>query len=491
MDVAGPAELVARLHGVLDELAGARWSGCSDADLVAVAASTERAAARLSAVGDAQIVEASDRDLPRRCGFRSLSTFVTTRLRVSDAGRRRRQIAATGRFRTVSGECRAPECPTLADALSAGAVGAGHVRAVLDVLDRIPAAVGHDVRVAAERQMTEIACAHSPADITSLGQRLLAHLDPDGTLTGREDRARRRELWVGRQQADGMSRLSGLLDPLLRARLDVLLAAWAAPGMNNPDDEHSPHGSPDRVDTETLTGCAERDSRSQPQRNHDALNALLTATLDDGLLGHTHRGVPIQLIITASLDELTRQSGVATSHGGSLLPLDELPTLIESAATRPGRLQPWLALFAGHTSVPLYLGRARRTATLGQRLALFAAPGGDRCSCPGCDQPAAHCEIHHATRDFADGGLTDIDALTIACPRHNRMVGNRPGQYRTHTLDTGRTAWTLTTDPGAPANPARINHYPDIGRDFTRTLAGVRTQLHHRKQPPHSTQAPP
>jgi Domain of unknown function (DUF222) len=60
---------------------------------------------------------------------------------------------------------------------------------------------------------------------------------PDGDFSD-VDRARRRHLILGRQQADGMSTISGLLDPEARATIDAVLAKWAAPGMCNPDDEH-------------------------------------------------------------------------------------------------------------------------------------------------------------------------------------------------------------------------------------------------------------
>jgi hypothetical protein len=51
------------------------------------------------------------------------------------------------------------------------------------------------------------------------------------------DRARRRGFTIGKQQADGMSEVRGLLDPEARATLDAVLAKQAAPGMCNPDDD--------------------------------------------------------------------------------------------------------------------------------------------------------------------------------------------------------------------------------------------------------------
>lgn len=66
------------------------------------------------------------------------------------------------------------------------------------------------------------------------GQRLVELLDPDGRLSDERDRRRTRELFVGFQNRQAMSELSGRLTPGVRAKLDVLLANWAAPGMNQP-----------------------------------------------------------------------------------------------------------------------------------------------------------------------------------------------------------------------------------------------------------------
>ena len=139
-------------------------------------------------------------------------------------------------------------------------------------------------------------------------------------------------------------------------------------------------------------------------------------------------------------------------------------------------------MFTDATPVPLYFGRAKRLASQGQRLASFAAPDGEVCSCPDCDQPAAQVELHHAVTDWVDGGRTDITDLAPACPRHNRMVGTQAGQYTTDKLrtgpDRGRTTWRLNTQPGAPPNPARINRRPDIEARFKAHLDHVRTEIH-------------
>ena len=60
----------------------------------------------------------------------------------------------------------------------------------------------------------------------------------------------------------------------------------------------------------------------------------------------------------------------------------------------------------------LHLGRTRRIATLPQTIALYARDKG--CSFPGCDIPPEWCERHHIL-SWAEGGLTDLNNLTLLC----------------------------------------------------------------------------
>ena len=46
---------------------------------------------------------------------------------------------------------------------------------------------------------------------------------------------------IGRQGRDGMSKITGWLDPQLRAGLDAVLAKLAAPGMCNPARRNPDH----------------------------------------------------------------------------------------------------------------------------------------------------------------------------------------------------------------------------------------------------------
>jgi hypothetical protein len=53
--------------------------------------------------------------------------------------------------------------------------------------------------------------------------------------------------------------------------------------------------------------------------------------------------------------------------------------------------------------------------------------------------PAYWCQVHHAKKDFAKGGRTDIDGLTLACGPDNRLATD--GGWTTRKNDKGETEW--------------------------------------------------
>lgn len=272
-----------------------------------------------------------------------------------------------------------------------------------------------------------------------------------------------------------MSKLTGHLDPAARAMLRVVLNAWGAPGMNNPSDPHSPPAIPTPPTPTNCTRPRTVTPAAVPSAI-DALAAFLRAGLDAGILGTTHRGLPATVVIKADLKDLQSRTGSGSTATGTVLPISE----VIDALARDG-VDPYLAVFRDHDAVPLYLGRAKRLASRGQRLASFAAPGGHACSFPGCGQPAARVEMHHAVRDWADGGRTDIDQLAPACPKPAtassaaRPVSTPPARSPT---DPARRAWWRRSTPGAAPNPEQINLLPDIKQTFIQNLDATRSEIH-------------
>jgi hypothetical protein len=117
-----------------------------------------------------------------------------------------------------------------------------------------------------------------------------------------------------------------------------------------------------------------------------------------------------------------------------------------------GHSRHYLAVFDNHHQEVLYLGRARRCASTAQRLALFARDKG--CTRPGCTKSFLNTEAHHAQRDFADGGRTNIDELALACSGDNQLIENTDWTTRRRN---GHTEWI----PPRPLDTGqnRVNHY--------------------------------
>ncbi|WP_264894713.1 13E12 repeat family protein, partial [Mycobacterium kiyosense] len=130
-----------------------------------------------------------------------------------------------------------------------------------------------------------------------------------------DERARKRGLSLGKQDPDGMSKLTGWITPALRAALEAAWAKLAAPGIANPED-HLPHIDEGDPDPDTVR----RDTRSTTQRRHDGLHAGLMALLASGDLGR-HHGLPVTIVVTTTLAELEAGTGTARTGGGSLVPM--------------------------------------------------------------------------------------------------------------------------------------------------------------------------
>ncbi|PZU01818.1 MAG: hypothetical protein DI630_10935 [Gordonia sp. (in: high G+C Gram-positive bacteria)] len=304
--------------------------------------------------------------------------------------------------------------------------------------------------------MTDNARTLGPTELEVCGREVLARVDPDGTLTDDVDRRRNRGLSDGAQGLDMMSKLTGNLDPATLALFRTVMDVWAAPGMNNPDDPNSPTGAVDdpTMDPAIIEAAAGRDTRSRAQRQHDAFKAILKTILEYKLLGTSHRGLPVQVIITMTKQQLDEAAGITHTASGVDIPVKDA---LELAARSD-----WsLAVFANHSADVLYFARAKRTAQQGQRMALFTKDRG--CTSPGCRNPISWTEIHHTTA-WADGGFTDIDELAPACIPHHAMIGPGEDQWQTIMLtdgpDAGRVAWIPPTyiDPDQQPRINRAHH---------------------------------
>ncbi|MFD1814465.1 HNH endonuclease signature motif containing protein [Rhodococcus gannanensis] len=459
------------LDAAVDGLLAEPLTALTEAEIVEAIQRMEVSLRKASAVGHRLVVESVERSIPGNLACRSVNDFLVSTLRISaaDAAKRVKGATKTGTWHTVSGEPMEATLPVTATAVRDGAIGPDHVAAIARTMRQIPHGTTADEIAVAEEILADTARSATPEDVTKIGIHLLAHLNPDGSIPDERERKRRRGLRLGKQGADLLTPISGLLDPETRALLEPVLAKLARPGMNNPDDPESPSGelySPN-LDRTALARAAARDTRTAVQRNHDGLKVALQQMLSSGILG-SHRGLPVTAIITMTIGQLEKAAGVATTATGGIVPIRDALRMAQGA-------HPVLALF-DHNGRPLHLGRSRRLASADQRLALIAASRG--CTRPGCDAPASLTAVHHIT-EWQDGGATDITNEDLACDSCHALVHDGPGGWKTRvappeSVHAGRTEWIAPPHIDPDRRP-RVNHRHHLDQLVARETARHRT----------------
>src|SRR5580693_5793616 len=220
----------------------------------------ERVRRRLPAVEHPLINQLARQAAPEELGGKlSHAVAEWTLISRAEASRRIREAADLGARRALTGEPLAPVMAATAAAQRAGRLGAGQVAVIRRFCHQLPGWIDQPTRDQAEAQLARQGTQFRPEQLAGLADTLADCLNPDGTFSD-EDRARRRGITLGNQQADGMSELRGCITPELRASLEAVLAKLAAPGMCNPcDDTPSVDGTPTQE-------SVEHDTRSAAQR---------------------------------------------------------------------------------------------------------------------------------------------------------------------------------------------------------------------------------
>jgi hypothetical protein len=360
------------------------------------------------------------------------SLWARLRIPRSEIKRRMKVAKRIRPRRQLTGPPLSPELPLVADAVAQGVVGEDHLRAITGVMNKLPSCVSADDRVEVERSLVREAAKNDAEIVKAVGRRIDEIFNPDGDFD-EADRARRRGMVLGPQGPDGMSRLSGWIDPETRCYVETATAA-VRPGRHLPDG----------------TLAETRDDRSPAQRCHDGIKLGLKVGIASGDMG-VHRGHPVTVIARTTLAELNQAAHAvvdsdvpmpppARTGGDTALPMRDLIRMAVDGIH-------YLAVFEDHSERPIYLGRQKRVATADQRIICYSRDGG--CTRPNCLEPGYHSEVHHGT-DWAAGGATDADMLFFACgPDHGDVS---KGRWQTTVTDTGRLAWTDGT------RPPEINH---------------------------------
>jgi hypothetical protein len=427
---AGPVdEALTLLRAGVDRLLEAPLSQLSSVDVTSLLGSLETERRRLEAVDQRVLGDVAERGIAGEYAQCSPTELLVALLRVSPAEAKARVARAgdLGPRRSVVGEPLPPLLPAVAAAMRAGEISGAHANVITKCVEHIPAEIAHEAAPVAERMLVEAARHEHPGALAKSAYLLLMRLDPDGAEP-RDQQLERKRAFGLTKYADGSSKPHGLWTPETTAAWEAILDAGAAPlpaadGM--PDD------------------------RSPAQRRHDAMAEVAMRLLRSEDLAAAG-GVPVTILATTTLAELTEGAGVArTSHGDSWSVQQLLVVACEA------QLVPVIFNDVGGI---LAFGRTRRLASRGQRLALVARDGG--CCFPGCDRPAAWTEVHHITA-WTDGGNTDLDNMCLLCRYHHREFAKRDWQVQ---ITDGVPEWIPPPwiDPGRKPLRNTAHHRQDL-----------------------------
>ncbi|GJF18270.1 HNH endonuclease [Mycolicibacterium cyprinidarum] len=435
-------EAVAALRGAHDALAASDIEALPFAELVAVMDELEALSCQLPMQSHRMLTRLQFETTPKAMGAKSWKDVLAIRWRIStgEATRRLAEAAELGPRRALIGEALAPILPATAAAQAVGLINAEHVKVLRDAMKNLPGFVDTTTREQIEVDLVRKAVGVGPKALKKAADRVLFLLDQDGPVPDDTERARRRGLQTRPQGRDGMRPFAGNMTPEAWATWEAIFAKYAAPGMCNPDDPEpciSATPSQEQIDN---------DHRSLAQRQHDALVAVGRMALMSGQLGQLN-GLPVSIIIRTTLQDLESRAGVGTTGGGSVMPIKDVIRLAAHANHH-------LAVFDKATGSAMDLFRARRTASPGQRVMLIARDGG--CTKPCCTVGAYGSQVHHALRDWSDGGQTNVDELALACGPDNRLVDKRGG-WTTTINGRGEVEWI--PPPQLDTGQGRLNYY--------------------------------
>ncbi len=406
------------------ELATRAVYALSDTELCETAAVVHAISSRCVAVLAALAHEAHGRDLPHRQAATSTVAWLRDLLRISPA--EARALVSLGEVLDTR--------PVLADAVTDGAVNTSQAAAIGRVLTDAPDTEPPRLLDKVETVLIGHAAQFEPTILRRLGERVIAHINPDLADTRLRDRLEREHKHAQQHRGftltpDGLGgiRLSGVVDVEGAAIIDAALQPLTRPNR----------------------GADGPDPRTPTARRADALIDVCRIALAAGGLPD-NGGTPPQLNVTVDFDALARDLAVGQLDTGAQLSPSATRRLACQAQILP-------VILDGH-SVPIDLGRARRPFTGATRTAVILRDRG--CAVPGCDRPSRWCHIHHI-QFWAHGRHTNRDNGVALCRHHHQLI---------HTTD-----WTIQLAP---------DHKPDFlpPRHIDPTQRPRRNPYHQRRQ---------
>jgi hypothetical protein len=290
------------------------------------------------------------------------------------------------------------------------AVADGHLSldaadAIRSGLTAVDASVPAESLVAAAESLVMDAASLTVEKLAARAREWAAELDEQHVLD--RERAMRDARYLRiTPQGDGMTRLSGLLDPESAA---IVVAAY--------DGATSPRrGGPRFVDPAAVERAERltRDERTTEQIAADSFVELIRigATAAPEVVGVQRPAV--RVLVTDR--DLTRRAGFGRIEGQTApISIASVERDVCDRGTVP-------ILFDNDGQI-INVGREQRLYTSRQRTGIGVRDGG--CRFPGCDRPPSWCEVHHINEWVRDGGRTDVADGVLLCRHHHLLLHNQ------------------------------------------------------------------
>ena len=397
----GPGHPITRfldlLDSELDELIDAPTWALSAAETTDAVVGTERLLARMTELETRLLRQAQTLGIPAEHGFRSLTAWLarTTHLTHTEAARRTR-LATTLATHTLT-----------RDALAHGRLLTEQAIAITTAVDEVdPTDRDH-----AETHLLTQAPDFDAHDLTTLGRRIMEHLDPDRAdehearlLEKQEARARKKtrfSIWDdGEGLAHGSFAIPSAQASMLTKALRAHAAAKSVRAKNGAGTYDHDTPTPEKLGQAFVDYIERYPLKKLPKLG--GMNAAIIVTADVALLQGKVKAAHLDTGVAISPGQLTRWACDA-------------------------RIFPAVLDTGGHV---LDLGRETRLHTEPQRLALTVEQ--KTCQHPLCDVLAAFCHVHHV-KAWADGGPTNTTHAVLLCPFHHHHSHTHRTDYPIRT----------------------------------------------------------
>ncbi|HEX4727711.1 MAG TPA: DUF222 domain-containing protein [Jatrophihabitans sp.] len=177
------------------------------------------------------LAELNSRNVSGALGLRGLADLIAAQVRCTrtEARRRAQAVERFGARRSMTGENLEPVYPATAEAFVDGAICSEHAAAIADTVEAIPVADRAERAAQVETTLVKHARTSDPWTVRLLGQRILAHLDPDGPSPAEERMQQAHRRIILNRLPDSAGLLDGRLTPACQAIWEAVLTPLTAP----------------------------------------------------------------------------------------------------------------------------------------------------------------------------------------------------------------------------------------------------------------------